>query len=328
MDLKEKESERNYLLEKDRIEKKAQTDKDNHDLKMKKEENKHLREFEKIKIEKTKIELEGKEKIAKIEEETKQKEIENKKEIEQMKLKAKEKEEETKLKMSQIQADSQTKLKECDVKKEENNYKIEDLNANKEVKLKELDGKMKEKYEEVQFKAKIIEESKDLDKNQKFAIFNKMLDMKNGTPAQPISPPAYPNPYGPMQVYGGVPQPYYPYAQYPQSQPIVNPYMPGYSVYNPYMPNPQMPPQPANPMVMVTPGQQNSNINNQYMYPQGGNPNPNAFAPQNMMYAKPMENNIVANPQNEQQQIYQKEPINNNQDNISRSYQGPPARLS
>jgi hypothetical protein len=45
-------------------------------------------------------------------------------------------------------------------------------------------------------------------------------------------------------------------------------------------------PQPANPMVMVTPGQQNNNMNNQYIYPPGGNPNPNAFAPQNMMYLR------------------------------------------
>ena len=92
-------AQRNYLLEKDKLEKKAQADKDKHDLKMKKEENEHLRKVEKIKAQNAKIEFEGKERITKLQGETKQKEIENNKEIEQMKLKGKEKEEEFKLKI-------------------------------------------------------------------------------------------------------------------------------------------------------------------------------------------------------------------------------------
>ena len=303
--------------------------------------------MEKIKVQNAKIAQEGKERITKLQEETKQKEIENNKEIEQMKLKGKEKEDEFKLKMTQIQSDTQTQLKEYDVKKEEiaqktnesitkikeeNNYKIQNVNANKEVKLKELDGQIQEKTEEIKFRAKLLEETKDLDNNQKWQIFNKMLDNKNGTPAQPntqtIYPnpnPAYPNPVNPypMSGYAGYAQTYCPYPQYPQPQSMVNPYMPpGYQMYS----SPQ-----ANPYMMVTPPGPTGQMNSQYMYPPGGNPNPNAFAPQNMMYAKPVDNNTIVNPQSvpqPQQIYYQKDPNNNDQDNMSRSYQGPPVRVS
>jgi len=85
--------------------------------------------------------------------------------------------------------------------------------------------------------------------------------------------------------------------------------------------------------MMVTPPGPTGQMNSQYMYPPGGNPNPNpnAFAPQNMMYAKPVDNNTIANPQSvpqPQQIYYQKDPNNNDQDNMSRSYQGPPVRVS
>ena len=84
--------------------------------------------------------------------------------------------------------------------------------------------------------------------------------------------------------------------------------------------------------MMVTPPGPPGQMNSQYMYPPQGNPNPSAFAPQNMMYAKPVDNNnTMTNPQNVQQpqQIYyQKDPNNNEQDNMSRSYQGPPVRVS
>lgn len=49
------------------------------------------------------------------------------------------------------------------------------------------------------------------------------------------------------------------------------------------------------------------------------------------MYAKPVDNNIISNPQSDpqpQQIYYQKDPNNNEQDNMSRSYQDPPVRVS
>jgi len=128
-----------------------------------------------------------------------------------------------------------------------------------------------------------------------------------------------------MNGYAGYAPIYCPYPQYPQPQPMVNLYMPPeYQMYS----APQ-----ANPYMMVTPPGPQGQMNSQYMYPPQGNPNPNpnAFAPQNLMYAKPVDNNAIANPQNDQQpqQIYyQKDPNNNEQDNMSRSYQGPPVRVS
>jgi hypothetical protein len=198
--------------------------------------------------------------------------------------------------------------------------------------------KSRKKTEEIKFRAKLLDETNDLDSNQKFALYCKMLDNKNGTAAQPNTQTAYPNPnpvypnpaypipvnpnYNPMSGYAGYAPTCYPYPQYPQSQPMINPNMPpGYQMFS----APQ-----ANPYMKATPPGQ---MNSQYMYPPGGNPNPNpnAFAPQNMMYAKPVDNNINSNPQSNpqpQQIYYQKDPNNNEQDNMSRSYQDPPVRVS
>ena len=199
------------------------------------------------------------------------------------------------------------------------------------MKIKELEGEIMEKTEEIKLKAKILEETKDLDKNQKCQIYNKMLDNKNGTTAQQNYQTAYPNPfypnpanpyYNPTTIYGGFAPGNFPYPQYLQPQPMVNPYIPGYQMYS----APQ-----ANPYMMATPPGPLGQMNGQYMYPSEGNPNPNSFAPQNMMYAKPVVNNTIENPQNVQQpqQIYyQKDPNNNEKDNLSRNYQDPSVRVS
>ena len=208
------------------------------------------------------------------------------------------------------------------------------LESSQKVQEKEIEQKIRENTEDIQFRAKIIEESKDLDKNQRFALYNKLLDSKNPT-AGPQNPPQIYPVSNQITNYPDAVQGYYPNPPYIQPQPSYNPYMPGYIQNYPYMFNPYLQSQPINQMMMVTSGQTNNNINNQYMFPQGSNPNPNGIAPQNMMYAKPMDNNITANPyppqnnqnvsNNIQPQMYQQQQNNNNQDHLSKSYQGPPS---